>query len=86
MSPQPKRGPLQADAENLDSASPSTPPVLEAAGLSRSFGPIEVLSDVSISVRAGEVQAIIGQNPPRPFPLPRRRSAAGHILTLVEAP
>ena len=37
-------------------------PVLEAVGLSRSFGPIEVLSDVSISVRAGEVHAIIGEN------------------------
>jgi ribose transport system ATP-binding protein len=37
-------------------------PVLEAVGLSRSFGPIEVLSDVSVSVRAGEVHAIIGEN------------------------
>ena len=36
--------------------------VLEAVGLSRSFGPIEVLSDVSIAVRAGEVHAIIGEN------------------------
>jgi len=37
-------------------------PVLEAVGLSRSFGPIEVLSDVSIAARAGEVHAIIGEN------------------------
>jgi ribose transport system ATP-binding protein len=37
-------------------------PVLEAAGLSRSFGPIEVLSDVSLDVRAGEVHAIVGEN------------------------
>ncbi len=37
-------------------------PVLEAVGLSRSFGPIEVLSDVSIDVRAGQVHAIIGEN------------------------
>ena len=37
-------------------------PVLEAVGLSRSFGPVEVLSDVSIGVRAGEVHAIIGEN------------------------
>ena len=36
--------------------------ILEASGLSRSFGPIEVLSDISISVRAGEVHAIIGEN------------------------
>ena len=40
----------------------STNPVLEAVGLSRSFGPVEVLSDVSISIRAGEVHAIIGEN------------------------
>jgi ribose transport system ATP-binding protein len=36
--------------------------VLEAAGLSRSFGSIEVLSDVSLSVAAGEIHAIIGEN------------------------
>ena len=37
-------------------------PVLEAVGLSRSFGPIEVLSDVSVAIQAGEVHAIIGEN------------------------
>ena len=42
-------------------AGPS-PSVLEAVGLSRSFGPIEVLSDVSIDVRVGQVHAIIGEN------------------------
>ena len=36
--------------------------VLEAVGLSRSFGPIEVLSDVSLSVAPGEIHAIIGEN------------------------
>ena len=83
MSPQRERGPLQADAKKLDSASPATPPVLEAVGLGRSFGPIEVLSDVSISVRAANAQAYIGQNPPGAFPPPRRTWVAGHILTLV---
>ncbi len=39
-----------------------TIPVLEAVGLSRSFGPIEVLGDVSLDVRAGEVHAIVGEN------------------------
>ncbi len=86
MSPEAERGPSQADAEKLSSAPPSTQPVLETVGLSRSFGPIEVLSDVSIRVRVGEVHAIIGENPPGPFPLHRRRSAGRHILTLVEAP
>jgi ribose transport system ATP-binding protein len=41
---------------------PAAGAVLEAVGLSRSFGAIEVLSDVSISVRPGEVHAIIGEN------------------------
>ena len=37
-------------------------PVMEAIGLSRSFGPIEVLSDINLSVAAGEIHAIIGEN------------------------
>jgi len=37
-------------------------PVLEAVGLSRAFGPVEVLSDVSVAFRAGEVHAIVGEN------------------------
>ena len=47
-----------------DQASNSAPQsvVLEAAGLSRAFGPIEVLSDISVAFRAGEVHAIIGEN------------------------
>ncbi len=43
---------------------PETPPavVLEAVGLSRSFGAVEVLGDVSVAFRAGEAHAIIGEN------------------------
>jgi len=37
-------------------------PILEAVGLSRSFGPVEVLSDISVAFRAGEAHAIIGEN------------------------
>src|SRR5271166_5009136 len=51
----------EAGAKERASAGPADP-VLEAVGLSRSFGPIEVLSDASVSVRAGEVHAIIGEN------------------------
>ena len=36
--------------------------ILEAVGLSRSFGPVEVLGDVSAAFRAGECHAIIGEN------------------------
>jgi ribose transport system ATP-binding protein len=37
-------------------------PVLESRHLSKSFGPVEVLSDVSIALVAGEVHAVIGEN------------------------
>ncbi|TQX86239.1 MULTISPECIES: sugar ABC transporter ATP-binding protein [unclassified Rhizobium] len=37
-------------------------PLLQAVGLSKSFGPVEVLRDIDLSVMAGEVHAIIGEN------------------------
>ena len=37
-------------------------PVLEARGLTMRFGPVEVLSDVSLTLEAGEVHAVIGEN------------------------
>lgn len=40
----------------------SVPPVVETAGLSKSFGPVQVLREISLEVRAGEVHAIIGEN------------------------
>src|SRR5271166_786463 len=57
---EPEQRPPARGADEGESGSHG--PVLEAVGLSRSFGTVEVLSDVSISVRAGEVHAIIGEN------------------------
>jgi len=37
-------------------------PVLSADGLSKSFGVVRALSDVSLEVRAGEVTALVGEN------------------------
>ena len=37
-------------------------PILESAGVSRSFGPVEVLSDVTLTFRPGEAHAVIGEN------------------------
>jgi ribose transport system ATP-binding protein len=37
-------------------------PLFEATGLSKTFGIVEVLKDININVRAGEVHAIIGEN------------------------
>jgi ribose transport system ATP-binding protein len=36
--------------------------LLDARGLSKTFGIVEVLKDISLTVRAGEVHAIIGEN------------------------
>src|SRR5574337_12618 len=61
--PTPPETPSRPAAEAEDaSAVANAPPVLEAAVLSRSCGPIEVLSDVSIAVRSGEAHAVIGEN------------------------
>lgn len=38
------------------------PAILETEGLSKSFGPIEVLHDIDIAVRPGEIHAVIGEN------------------------
>ncbi len=38
------------------------PPVLKAEGLSKRYGPVTVLSDVTLDVVAGEIHAIIGEN------------------------
>ncbi|WP_315924859.1 sugar ABC transporter ATP-binding protein [Mesorhizobium sp. SP-1A] len=47
-----------------DPASPSASgaPLLEAVGLSKSFGPVEVLKEINLDLRPGEVHAIIGEN------------------------
>jgi ribose transport system ATP-binding protein len=37
-------------------------PVLHADGLSKAYGPVTVLSGVTLDIRAGEVHAIIGEN------------------------
>ena len=37
-------------------------PILRTDRISQSFGPIEVLSDVSLALEPGEVHAVIGEN------------------------
>ena len=43
-------------------ARPNTPPVLEAIGLSRSFGGLTAVRGVSLALHQGELQAVIGPN------------------------
>ncbi len=45
-----------------DSTGTAAPYLLEAQHLSKSFGPVEVLSDISLGLRPGEVHAIVGEN------------------------
>lgn len=37
-------------------------PFMQVAGLSKSFGPIEVLRDIALEIKEGEIHAIIGEN------------------------
>lgn len=37
-------------------------PILQLRGLNKSFGPVHVLHDVDLTVRAGEVTALVGDN------------------------
>ena len=39
-----------------------TTPVLELRGVNKSFGPIDVLNDISLKVNAGEVLCLLGDN------------------------
>ena len=48
------------------SAAPQTPAAariaLRMTGISKHFGPVQALRDVSITVRAGTVHALVGEN------------------------
>jgi D-xylose transport system ATP-binding protein len=52
---------LPAGLNAMDDASTDTP-LLRLEGLSKHFGPVVALDDVSLEVRAGEVVALLGDN------------------------
>jgi ribose transport system ATP-binding protein len=37
-------------------------PILEARGIAKAFGPVTVLSGIDLTLEAGEVHAVIGEN------------------------
>lgn len=41
---------------------PDTAPLIELRHVSKSFGPVRVIDDVSVAVRPGQVQALLGEN------------------------
>jgi len=46
----------------MSNPGPVTPDVLRARGLSKAFGAVQALSDVSVDCRAGEIHALVGEN------------------------
>ena len=54
------------------------PFVLEGRHLSKSFGPVEVLSDVSVALTPGEVHAVVGENGAGKSTL--MKILAGHLM------
>src|SRR5437764_7777569 len=46
----------------MSSPGPASPLVLSLSGVSKAFGPVQALRDVSVDCRAGEVHALVGEN------------------------
>ena len=46
----------------MDMTPPDRVPVLRVVGITKTFGAANALSDVSFSVRRGEVHALVGEN------------------------
>src|SRR5262249_20772890 len=56
------RGPDACRRPGADVTMPAAAPRLSVEGLSKSFGGIRALKDVSFAIRAGEVHALLGEN------------------------
>ncbi|WP_036571293.1 ATP-binding cassette domain-containing protein [Nocardioides sp. URHA0032] len=48
--------------ERTPSPGPAARPLLVAAGLSKRYGPVQALADVSITIAPGEIHALVGEN------------------------
>jgi ribose transport system ATP-binding protein len=46
----------------MGAVEPARNPVLRASGLSKQYGPVTVLSDITLDILPGEIHAIIGEN------------------------
>ncbi len=77
-------------ADRSDAATDASRLPLQAVSLCKSFGPVTVLHDLSLDVRAGEVHAVIGENGAGKSTLMKilaghLRPSSGHILMDGEA-
>ena len=55
-------GPVMTDETGGRREAPSTSPILELRGVSKSFGAVQALFEVDFHVAAGEVMALVGDN------------------------
>jgi rhamnose transport system ATP-binding protein len=66
VKPAPSREPREVirtgHSNDANSAGSSTAPVIELRGISKRFGPVEVLSNVDLSLYAGRVHSLAGEN------------------------
>jgi ribose transport system ATP-binding protein len=69
---------MSASISRSDRTAPPEEAVLRAEGLAKAYGPITVLSDVTLDIRPGEVHAIIGENGAGKSTLMKLLS--GHVL------
>src|SRR5438093_11313228 len=46
----------------MSSPGPASPLVLTLRGVSKAFGAVQALRDVSVDCRAGEIHAVVGEN------------------------
>lgn len=53
---------LERTSRPIRDVDPAEPALLEVSGVSRSFGGVHAVSDVSLTVRAGEIVGLIGPN------------------------
>ncbi len=60
--PPTQRGPLEVHDRDEDGEPAQREPVLEVAGLTKRFGGINAVTDVSFTVHAGEILGLIGPN------------------------
>ena len=53
------------ETDNSDSGREKVTPVIELRGISKRFGPVEVLSNVDLRLYAGRVHSLAGENQSR---------------------